>query len=531
MKCPKCDREFKNYNGLTTHLARTHSINREESYVLIKLGGLAPVCDYDSCSNKPKFRGNSRGYQKYCPAHRGKWQEGLTKDNDERIKLRGASISKAQLDGKHWAHNPEIRKETCLKISEARALTKKPKTPGPYDDLSKGPSWSKGLTKYTDPRLKKISIAVKEGIKKNGGVWSKGLTKYTDSRLIKLSTSLLLPQDEIEKRVKKREKDFKLVTSTLDYKSYQSHLEVECIKCKTLQRKTLKALDEGSQCYICFPPRKTSKAQEEVLTFVKSLGVKAFSTREIIQPKEIDVFIPEFKFGIEFNGLYWHSEKAGAICISHQQKTEMCSEQGIRLLHIFEDEWRDKRSIVESMISHNLGMSRRYFARKCLLQDCSRQQASQFMNENHLDGNVKFKHAISLSMNGEILGALTLRRKVFSVDTHEIEIARLAFKKGTFVIGGMSKLISAAIKWAKKEKYTRIISYADDRFGYTHAYDKAGLIFDKKTVARFWWTDFNHRYNRTKYKARDGVPEKEVARAAGVSKIWGCKNSKYVLEL
>jgi len=53
--------------------------------------------------------------------------------------------------------------------------------------------------------------------------------------------------------------------------------------------------------------------------------------------KEVGIYLPEYKIGIEFNGLYWHSELYKEKNY-HLNKTEECEKQGVELIHIFEDE-------------------------------------------------------------------------------------------------------------------------------------------------------------------------------------------------
>ena len=65
--------------------------------------------------------------------------------------------------------------------------------------------------------------------------------------------------------------------------------------------------------------------------------------RNIIAPLEIDIFIPSKNIAIEYDGLYWHSSnKFSGRTIEkkyHLNKTEQCLKKGIKLIHIFENEW------------------------------------------------------------------------------------------------------------------------------------------------------------------------------------------------
>ena len=88
---------------------------------------------------------------------------------------------------------------------------------------------------------------------------------------------------------------------------------------------------------------------------------------------------------IEFNGLIFHSEKCKIDKNYHLNKTRECEKQGIRLIHIFEDEWLYKKDIVKSMLTNILGFTdNKIFARKCMLKNVPPKDAMQFLDENHI---------------------------------------------------------------------------------------------------------------------------------------------------
>lgn len=69
---------------------------------------------------------------------------------------------------------------------------------------------------------------------------------------------------------------------------------------------------------------------------------------------ELDFYIPDFNLAIEFDGLYWHSTAHQLNNNYHLQKTELCQQSNIQLIHIFEDEWKFKQDIVLSRLKSQL---------------------------------------------------------------------------------------------------------------------------------------------------------------------------------
>lgn len=104
-------------------------------------------------------------------------------------------------------------------------------------------------------------------------------------------------------------------------------------------------------CPKCSKNRST--AEKEIFDWLASLDIKVEQNNKKLIGQELDIYLPEHKLAIEHNGLYWHSEK---FCDKnyHINKLERCLEKGIRLITIFEDEWKNKKEQVKSIIVYNL---------------------------------------------------------------------------------------------------------------------------------------------------------------------------------
>lgn len=101
----------------------------------------------------------------------------------------------------------------------------------------------------------------------------------------------------------------------------------------------------NTQCPHC--STNVSKAEREIGLFVESLGIKiARNKRSIIDGKELDIFIPSEKTAIEYNGVYWHSEKWGKGGKYHLNKWQECKDQGIQLIYIWEDDWEEDKNAI-----------------------------------------------------------------------------------------------------------------------------------------------------------------------------------------
>ena len=198
------------------------------------------------------------------------------------------------------------------------------------------------------------------------------------------------------------------------------------------------------------------------------LGIDEYElhNRDILNGREIDIYIPSLKLGIEYDGLRWHSEIFNKDTNYHLSKTEECERQGIRLIHIFEDEWQYKRDIVKSRLLNLIGKTpNKIYARKCTIKEVDSHTASKFLDENHIQGKCNSSYRYGLYYNDELVSIMTfgkLRKNLGSTDKDGYyELLRFCNKSNTAVIGGASKLFK---HFLKEKKPTNVISYADRRW-------------------------------------------------------------------
>lgn len=100
-----------------------------------------------------------------------------------------------------------------------------------------------------------------------------------------------------------------------------------------------------------------SKSEEEIAEFIKhNTNFEIIrNSRNIITPYELDIYIPEIKLAIEYNGDRWHSKEFGRGEDYHIMKSERCQELGIKLIHIFEHDYlKNKSYILHNIILQHL---------------------------------------------------------------------------------------------------------------------------------------------------------------------------------
>ena len=268
-----------------------------------------------------------------------------------------------------------------------------------------------------------------------------------------------------------------------------------------------------------------SKPEEEIVNFIFSLISDGNDCSIIrndrnilngnVKGKEIDIYLPDYKLGIEYNGLLWHSRGTTFpnnldpnLKINHFNKTNSCDDLGINLLHIFENEWidEDKKEKWKSVIRNKLHKNQnKVFGRKTSFKEITSKEANIFCEENHLQGKgvsglnygLTYKNKFN---EDELISVMTFSKTRFRNKEHPdvlYEMIRFCNKKHYSINGGASKLL----KNFRLLNPGGIVSYANRRWSDGHLYRTLGF-----TLSHI--SNPNYFYFHTKDKVN------------GVNKLW-----------
>jgi len=226
-----------------------------------------------------------------------------------------------------------------------------------------------------------------------------------------------------------------------------------------------------------------SSAEKGLHNFIRTFydGEILINKRNIIKNREIDIFLPEFNFGIEFNGNYWHSSN---FYQSHKEKFHLCLEKDIYLLQIFEYQWNNptQREIFKSKIKLKMGFhDLKIFARNCEVKKVSPKETREFLNENHIEGSTNSSIKLGLYFNEKIVSLMTFGKSRFKKGDYEL--LRFVNAKGVIVVGGASKLFAYFKKMGISE---HIISFSDNLYSDGNLYKQLGFKFLYETQGFFY---------------------------------------------
>ena len=192
--------------------------------------------------------------------------------------------------------------------------------------------------------------------------------------------------------------------------------------------------------------RNLSQPQIELQEYISSICNEdiIINTKKIITPYELDIYIPNKNLAIEFNGNYYHTTN-NVDKKAHYNKSKLCEEKGIRLIHIFEYEWNNERQrpILENIIKNALGVNEhKLFARNLDIEERPSNSMKDFFNKNNIQGFRGGKVAICLvdKITRQVYMSYIMGNAFFGKGKYEWEVIRGATELGYTVIGGASKI-------------------------------------------------------------------------------------------
>jgi hypothetical protein len=541
--CKICGKgPFKNYAGLSKHLYQMHRevTNKDyyDAYIKQPDEGLCVLC-----GRPTQFSGRlNRGYYAHC-------SQKCTANDKKVVDQRKAT--NLELHGSEGYNNHEQTSATKLeRYGNANYAN--------GDQIRATKLERYGIAGFNNPeqrRLTKLKMygatnfvnpekCARTKLERYGSATYNNVEKAQETKIIKYGApNFVNPAKAIEtvknKTISKYAKWTSGQCEILDYKTPVFHCR--CLKCGKefdirlgtgFYRLFRYGIDWCTECNPAEPSR--SMGEQTLYDYVKELVGEEnirHSDRETIHRTELDIYIPDKKVAIEFDGLYWHCE----LKVNdryHINKTEKCEDAGIRLVHVFEDEWDFKKDIVKSRISGILGRNRRIFARQCTVREMKAEDANEFLSENHIQGVCHSKWRYGLYLEDTPVAVMTFGRNRFGKG---YELLRFCTTKNLSVVGGASRLFRHFVD--EHPEIDEIVSFADRRWSGPEAfYPKLGFVLEGKTPPGYAYVVNGIRRNRMEFTKKRLVeagfpPEKsepEIMLSRKIYRIYDCGNWKYV---
>ena len=285
-------------------------------------------------------------------------------------------------------------------------------------------------------------------------------------------------------------------------------------------------------CTICnrTDTKNISYLEKELLLYIKEI-YDGIIIENFKKQYEIDIYLPEINLGIEFNGLWFHSEKFKDK-LYHRNKTLYFNDLGINIFHIWEDDWVYKNEIIKSMILNKIGKSNKIYARKTKIKKLSNSESREFLNINHLQGYIPSSVRLGLFHRNELVCLITFGKS--RNKNNENEILRFCNKLNISVVGGFSKLLKYYIN---NYDFTKLITYADMSHSNGNLYLKNNFTIEEMTNVGYYWCKNGKKYNRFNFRKSKLIKngnnpnktESEIMYSLNYYKLYNCGNYKFSL--
>lgn len=271
-----------------------------------------------------------------------------------------------------------------------------------------------------------------------------------------------------------------------------------------------------------------SKGELELTKYIESLGFKPIKymlgNNHESARFEIDIYIPDLKIGIEYNGTYFHSiegPNGKNRATYHYKKAKCAQELGISLIQVWEDQWQNNKDLIKSILAARLQVlkNNHIYARQCIVKEISGKQYKNFCIENHIQGYRQASVKLGLFFNNNLVQIASFS-KVKNLGKQnrqeEWEWIRGCPASNNLIVGGVSKLFKYFIKTYQPNS---ILCYADWNLFDGNGYKQLGFKFDGYTGPnKFYITNtiIPVRINRNPYRY------KELKELTSKNKLYTC---------
>jgi len=282
--------------------------------------------------------------------------------------------------------------------------------------------------------------------------------------------------------------------------SYNESIDWVCQSCGRVYSQMIKDHIRGKRCNYC-----AGKISDEECILREMItpyynGEILYNTRDGFDGYEVDIYIPEYKIAIEYNGSFWHKSLPSGFAsrdrLYHLHKFELCQRKGIRLLSIFDVDLLFRKEILSRFFMDLFVPKKVLYARKCRVECISSSMANSMYAQHHLLGSTpNLSVSYGLFHEGELVSCMSFQKGRYKVSGHPVWcLTRFVTKSGISVIGGASKLLC---QFEQAYSPSSIVSYSDNDFFQGGVYEKLGFTCLGVTkTPRYYWFLHGLEYSR-----------------------------------
>lgn len=252
-------------------------------------------------------------------------------------------------------------------------------------------------------------------------------------------------------------------------------------------------------CPKCVYSQYRSRNEEWVVSVFRSAGVSNIETNvrgyiksESGRSYELDVYLPDYKIAVECNGSYYHKtlpkDSTSKDKDYHYKKFILCRDKGIHLISLFDNDFDLRKDKIEMYLRSLVSKKSKLYARKLEVKEISSKEASQFVDEYHIQGKTsQVTMSIGLYEGKDLKSVMQFKKSL----VYEWELVRYAVPLDIMIIGGAEKLFKYFVRVIKPSK---VVSYSDNAWFLGGVYERLGFNKDIELEPRYFYTDTHGQY-------------------------------------
>lgn len=272
-----------------------------------------------------------------------------------------------------------------------------------------------------------------------------------------------------------------------------------------------------------------SKPNKKFAEKLDELGI-AYEREFVIDRKSYD-----FKIGdilVEINPTITHNSTISAFGREpmsknyHHDKSELARDSGYRCIHVWD--WDDPDQILRLLQPRE-----KAYARNCSIKEVSQKDKTIFIDEHHLQHDVRSEINLGLYWHDELISVMTFGAPRYN-KSFQYELLRFCSSKA--VIGGAEKLFKHFLHEYAPDS---IISYCDLSKFSGKTYDNLGFKLIGTSIGRHWYSLKEKRHitdNLLRQRGFDqlfgtaygkGTDNAELMKSAGYLEVYDAGQAKY----
>lgn len=267
------------------------------------------------------------------------------------------------------------------------------------------------------------------------------------------------------------------------YDGASALMTFRCVKHNTVVQQTPTGHLHGrNPCPKC--NHMKSAGEQQVFEFLSNLTKAEPRNRTILKPKELDIYLPERRLAVEYCGEFYHSsgskEEERKTRKKHIEKYLACREQGVRLITLYETEWKERNYAIRRLLRNAVGKSKgKLMARKCELRRATPAEARAFYDRYHPQGGAGSGEHYALFWKGKMVACM---RFVLGANDRGAAAKDRVWTLGRYatritVAGAASRLFKAFVTEFNPPE---VKSFSDNRFFDGGMYAQLGFVLEEE---------------------------------------------------